>query len=129
MDKFNFHNNESVNHPPRGNLPIIQHLIGVYKLWSEYINHFPRTSRYTLGEKIDNLFIELIELVFMAGYASRDQKSVLIKRASDKLDLIKFFIKVAWEIKATDNKKFIALSEKLDAVGKMLGGWLRKLAS
>ena len=65
----------------------------------------------------------------MAGYASRDQKSVLIKRASDKLDLIKFFIKVAWEIKATDNKKFIALSEKLDVIGKMLGGWLRKVAS
>jgi hypothetical protein len=28
-----------------------------------------------------------------------------------------------WETKSLDNKKYIALSVKLDEVGKMLGGW------
>jgi hypothetical protein len=41
--------------------------------------------------------------------------------------LLKFFLQVAWEIKALDNKKYIRLSEKLDEIGKMLGGWLKSI--
>jgi len=32
-----------------------------------------------------------------------------------------------WEIKALDNKKFILLSEKLNEIGKMLGGWSKQV--
>jgi len=30
---------------------------------------------------------------------------------------------VLWETKTLDNKKYILLSQKLDEIGKMLGGW------
>ena len=30
---------------------------------------------------------------------------------------------VLWETKSLDNKKYIVLSEKLEEIGKMLGGW------
>lgn len=30
---------------------------------------------------------------------------------------------VLWEIKALDDKKYIALSAGIDEMGKMLGGW------
>jgi len=39
--------------------------------------------------------------------------------------LLKFFLRISWEIKAVDNKKYIALSERLDEIGKMLGGWIK----
>jgi len=41
--------------------------------------------------------------------------------------LLKFFLRISWEIKAVDNKKYIALSERLDETGKMLGGWISQL--
>jgi len=41
--------------------------------------------------------------------------------------VLKFFLQIAWEIKALENKKYIALSEKLNEVGKMLGGWRKGL--
>ncbi|MEK7134943.1 MAG: four helix bundle protein [Patescibacteria group bacterium] len=44
-----------------------------------------------------------------------------------KLDLLKFFLQISWEVKVLDNKKFILLSEKLNEIGKMIGGWLRQL--
>lgn len=50
-----------------------------------------------------------------------------MQKAVTKLDLLKFFLHIAWEIKALDNKKFILLSEKLNEIGKMLGGWFRQL--
>ena len=32
-----------------------------------------------------------------------------------------------WETKSLDNKKYIALSEKLDEIGRNLGSWYGKL--
>ena len=109
-------------------LPVIQKLTTAYKLWYEFLPNFPKTSRYTLGEKIDSLFLEVTELAFLASYFYKAQKLPYVQKAVVKLDLLKFFLQISWEIKAIDNKKFILLSEKLNEIGKMLGGWLRQLA-
>jgi hypothetical protein len=74
------------------------------------------------------LFIETTELIFIASNLYKSQKLPYVQKAVTKLDLLKFFLQIAWEIKALDNKKFILLSEKLNEVGKMLGGWYRQLS-
>ena len=84
-------------------------------------------TRYTLGTKIDNLFTDTIELLLLASYASRTQKASIVARGSTKIDALKFFLQVAWEVKALDNKKYIRLSEHLAEIGKMLGGWRKQL--
>jgi len=119
-------NNISYKDPPLRNLPIIQKLISAYKLWQEFLTHFPKTSR-SLGFKIDNLFLEITELFFIAGYLNKEQKTRYLNRASIKFDLLKFFMQMSWEIKILDNKKYIVLSEKLSEIGKMLGGWKKSI--
>jgi|SRR3989344_3430061 len=99
-----------------------------YKLWHEYLSNFPKITRYTLGEKIDFLFIETIENIFIAVHKDSDQKAPYLAKASDKFDILKFLLQVAWEVKAIDNKKYIALSKKLNEIGRMLGGWLKTQA-
>ena len=32
-----------------------------------------------------------------------------------------------WDMKALDNKRYLALSEQLNDIGKMLGGWRKGL--
>ena len=108
-------------------MPIIQRFVTAYKLWDEFRGHFPKKSRHTLGNRIDNIFLDAIELLFTASYLAQDQKLPFLQKASTKLDLLKFFLQVAWEIKALDNKKFVLLSERLNEIGKMLGGWIRGL--
>ena len=108
-------------------MPIIQRLISVYKLWYEYLPHFHKTSRYTLGKKIDFLFIEAAELMFIAGHLEKSQKLPYVQKAIGKLDTLKFFLQISWEIQMLDNKKYIVLSKPLDEIGRMLGGWLRQL--
>lgn len=101
--------------------------MAIYKLWHEFLPNFPRNSRQTLGQKIDGLFLEVIENIIKAGYSDKAEKEIFLKRASIKLDLLKFFLQVAWETRALDNKKYINLSEKLLEVGKMLGGWIKSI--
>lgn len=122
MVQDNFHNQNS-----NLDLPIIHKLIGGYKLWQEFLPNFPKTSRYSLGAKIDSLFIEMLELIFIACYTKRGQKLSHIENAIIKLDLLKFFLRISWEIKALDNKKYTVLSEQLDEIGRMIGGWAKQL--
>lgn len=111
----------------KNDLPILHKLIETYKLWQEFLPNFPKSSKYTLGEKIDRLFVEVLEFIFSATYLQASKKLDCANKASIKLDLLKFFLRIVWEIKVLDNKKYILISEKLDEIGKMLGGWIRQI--
>ena len=108
-------------------LSIITKLSDAYKIWHGYLESLPRPTRYTLGVKIDNLFVELTELLLTASYSSQKSKVSILQTAGHKLDLLKFFLQVLWELELLDNKKYIALSSQLDEVGRMLGGWHRQV--
>lgn len=38
-------------------------------------------------------------------------------------DVLKFFVQLAWESKFIPNEKYLELSEKLQEIGRQLGGW------
>ena len=112
---------------PHATVPIVSHLLSAYELGHGYLPNIPKDARYSLGVKIDALFIEAAEPLFAATYLNREEKLPYLLTATTKLDLVKFFLQALWEIRALDNKKYAALSEKLDEIGRMLGGWIRQL--
>lgn len=83
----------------------------------------PKIHRHSLGERIDNLFIEIIEFIAIASFLLKEEKLPYVKVAIRKTDTLKILLMVLWETKSIDNKKYIALSVKMEEIGKMLGGW------
>ena len=79
--------------------------------------------KYSLGEKIDSMLVETLESACAAAFAQKQEKGAYIQRAIRKLDMAKIFLQIAWEMKSLDTAKYAAVSEKLDAIGRMLGGW------
>lgn len=69
------------------------------------------------------MFIEIIEAISAAAFLPREEKLPYVRLATKKVDTLKLLCLILWETKSLDTKKFIALSEILDEVGKMLGGW------
>lgn len=108
------------------NLSIVSKISGAYKAWHGFIPSLPRSSRYTLGTKVDDLFTDTIELIVVASYSQRSDKIALLEKATQKLDLLKLFLQIAWELKDLDNNKYVAISSPLNEVGKMLGGWRKQ---
>lgn len=53
----------------------------------------------------------------------KEQKLPYILKAIQVLDTAKILIRVAHTVNAFETKQYIALSEKLHEIGKMLGGW------
>ncbi|MBU1178752.1 four helix bundle protein, partial [Patescibacteria group bacterium] len=55
------------------------------------------------------------ESIFIASRLNKEQKLPFLQKANSKLDLLKFFLQISWEIKFLDNKKYIILSEHLNS--------------
>lgn len=96
-------------------------------LWRNFFHNFSKSFKITLAEKIDSTFISLLESLYIAQYQDSNSKLQTINKAISTLDILKFFLQIAWESKELDERKFILLSEKLVEVSKMLSGWKKYL--
>lgn len=83
----------------------------------------PRTGRYTTGARIENHFLDLLELIYKAYYANMENKSSMIVETISKNDIIKYLLQIAFENKLIKEKQYLELSNKLQEVGRILGGW------
>ncbi len=104
-------------------LPVLQKVKDSYILWHSYCSDLPKTERHSFGYRIDSLFIEIIEAIAAASFLSPQEKSPYVRLAIRKLDALKILLMILWESKSLDDKKYIALSVKLDEIGRNLGGW------
>ena len=109
--------------PPQGLLPLLQKVKSAYVLWFEYYQTLPKNHRYSLGQQIDNIWIQTIKTIAAASFLAKQEKQPYVRAAIREVDTLKILLMVLWETKSLDNKKYIALSVKIDEIGKMLGGW------
>lgn len=99
-----------------------------YKIWHIYLVNISRVDRYTIGIKIDDIFLSHLELIFRATFAcDKFEKLSLVSQAIGRTDLLKFFLQISWEHKVLDHTVYSNLILKLDEVGRMLGGWRKSL--
>lgn len=113
----------SSNPPPNRILPVLQKIKESYLLWYGHYQVMPKIHRHTLGQKIDNIFIEIIQAIATASFLSRNEKLPYIRLSIQKTDTLKILLMILWETKTYGDKKYISLSVKLEEVGRMLGGW------
>ena len=104
-------------------LPVVEHALTVYKTWYGFRDNFPKKARYTLGDKIDTRFLNVLELISIATYQTQDEKIATLDRAITGIDLLKFLLRLAWEIHVLDDKKYTTLSEGIQEIGRQVGGW------
>lgn len=96
-----------------------------YKLFHEFIKLFPKTEKYSLGQKIENTALEILELSLKSIYLPKQEKIPFLKKIDTKTNLLKVLIRLASETKSLDNKKYLILEKMLQEIGKMIGGWIR----
>ncbi len=109
--------------PPPTLLPVLQKLKAAYLLWFSFYPTVPKIHRYTLAQRTDGLMVEVIEAVAAASFAPRPEKLPFVRLAIRKLDTLKILLLVLWESRSLDTNKYATISQPLDEVGRMLGGW------
>ncbi|MEK7228078.1 MAG: four helix bundle protein [Patescibacteria group bacterium] len=115
--------------PPPAQAPLV--LIRAkesYKVWHNNLNNISKVDRHTLGGKIDDIYLSLLELIFRATFGhDKFEKLSLVSQAIGKTDLLKFFLQIGWEHKVLDHTMYGNIILQLDEIGRMLGGWKKSL--
>ena len=106
---------------------VLEKIKSCYFVWHNIHVILPQVNRYTLGNKIDKLFIETIENISIASFLAKDEKASYVRLSIRKLDTLKILLLVLWETGSISNKKYIYLSTLIDEIGRMLGGWYNQL--
>jgi len=122
-------NQNSISLPPQQQSPLVlTKTKEVYQFWHKNLINWNRLDRYTVGAKIDDNFLSLLELIFRACFAyDKFEKLSLVSQAIGKNDLIKFLLQIVWEQKIINHANYGSLILLLDEVGRMLGGWKKNL--
>ena len=91
------------------------------------LDRMPRQRRYTLGERLETLLLQVLENLLEASY-SKSSASTL-KRANLKLDVARHLWRLANSLEAVPRKHYLAGSEMMVKLGQQIGGWRRQQAS
>lgn len=86
-----------------------------------------RDERFGLGKRIDELFLNALEHLREASYATGNTKLNLLGKVLQNTDLLRFFLQLAWEGNVLEQKHYLLLATNVESLGKMVGGWRKGL--
>lgn len=104
-------------------IPIFTKLYDFYKGLTQAATTFPKTKRYTLGQRLDNITLDIFELLF--SIPQTQNKIATLQKMSIKLDILKILLRLAKDSQAISNKTYLEMQSVLQEIGKMLGGWIK----
>jgi len=109
-------------------LPIIHALYEANKSWHEILLKFPKTQRYSLGNRCSEYLLRVTELALEAT-AEQDVSKKLnsIHLASNKLDILKLLVRLCKDCKCISNAQYITTESNFQDIGKQIGGWINDL--
>lgn len=110
-------------------IPIIKKLYELYILTHKLILKFPKHERYALGEKLENNIIEIMDLVIFGNSQPKNFKEEYVEKANVKLEILKIFYRMGFEIKAIEESDYLKTEKYLQETGRMFGGWIKFLKS
>jgi hypothetical protein len=106
--------------------PVIFHKIAqLYFTAHTRVLRFPKISRYSLGVRIENTVLEILELAYLAQSKKGPSRLLILNKADIILRMLFVHLRIAYKIKCLNDASFAELSEKCVEIGKMLGGWIK----
>lgn len=102
------------------------HLLLKYSI--PILNRLPRSQKFVLGDRIQNLSSDLLEVLIEAFYESViAAKQVLLRKANIILEKLRHYWRLGYELGYYASGQLGEVSQRLLEIGRMVGGWLNSL--
>ncbi len=108
------------------------------KLLNIYLNHFPSHERHGLALRIRNTAYEMYDYVIEAQ--KRYHKKTTLTNLDIKHEQLRMQIRLAYELsyfghpksekisaEKLNAKRYLAISVRIDEIGKIIGGWIKSV--
>jgi hypothetical protein len=107
--------------------PIVMKTYDLLKEIIPILNNFPRSFKFSLAERLQNLISDCLELLIEAYYTSPREKKPILKKVNIKLEQCRFYLRLGLELGIYSTKTYAPLIHKVDEIGRMTGGWIKSL--
>ncbi len=106
--------------------PLIFHKVSqLYRAAHERVIRFPKTSRHSLGTRIEDVLIEILELLYLAQGKQSVSRLMILNKADVKLKILSAHVRLAHTTRSINDAGFAELSTLSVEIGRMLGGWIK----
>ncbi len=100
----------------------------VYITWLiPVLESFPRSQRFLLGDRLQTLAMDTVALIVEATYQKLPQSTLL--RVNLLLEQQRVFIRLAYNLKHIDVRRYEFAARKIDELGQSIGAWIKACKS
>ncbi len=89
------------------------------------IGRFPRSHRFTLGERIEGRLFDLIEFLEQARFGHK--RAEALDLANVRVQVVGALFRLACDLRFLSAGQYGELAERLTGVGRQVGGWRRSM--
>jgi len=107
--------------------PALEHMQR-FLLWLvPTVEKFPRSQKFTLGDRIQTTALDVLERLIEATYTKARAKS--LNAANLGIEKLRILFRLAADLRVLDLRRYEHAARSLDEVGRLVGGWIRMTRS
>lgn len=108
-------------------LSVITRIQELYKKVSVVTEKLPTLKKQTIGKRIENNILQILELLIMAKHAPQAHKAAYLVKATALVEIIQFHLRSLLEQKLANATTLHQLQANVLEIGRMLGGWYKSV--
>lgn len=85
----------------------------------------PKFERFSIGEKIENEILSIIELVTEANTVTKYERERFLIKANGKNECLKILVRLCFDMTIIEFKTYINLEKRIQEIGKQIQGWIK----
>ncbi len=89
------------------------------------LGKFPRDQKFLLADRIEVKLLDVQECCLRAYYGREKQAELM--EANMGLELTRHLVRLAHDLHYFNAQRFGVISEKINEIGRMIGGWLKQV--
>ena len=110
--------------PPPVHGPVVVDKTYDLALWLiQKVEKFPKSYRFSVGQRLIDTGLDLLLLLVDAAY--RKDKREPLRTAGLRTNALRFLLRLAHDLRLLSESAYAFATERLDEVGRMVGGWER----
>jgi len=88
------------------------------------VSKYPRDKRYTLGSRIEDKLLAILDLLIQANYSK--EKIGFLKQTNINLEIFRHLIRLSFDLRFIDLRRYEYISRETDEIGRLIGGWIKQ---
>lgn len=95
-----------------------------FLLWlAPTVEKFPRAYKFTLGDRIQNGALEVLDRLIAATYSR--QAAPLLLEVNLGLEQLRYQFRLSHDLHLVDQRRYEHAARAIDEVGRLVGGWIK----